>query len=128
MSYESSKSVWYGKLKTSSSVSPVIFDPKLPHVPGRVYLFNADRKAIVQYVREKVDALLEEFTDAELKGIKQDIDAEWKKARKAFMAAQPKPAIPSKRQPSKTVVETQVDDDIDEGDLPADWDSDFDED
>ena len=79
------KVVWYGKLKLDTKATPVIFDPVLsPSIKGCIYLYNAERDAIVQYTWNIVQGLLQDVDKAEKTRIKKEYDAKWKAARKKF--------------------------------------------
>lgn len=82
----SSMSIWYGRLKTSKSTTIVIFDPTLPKAPnGQVYLYNAERGAIIKYVAKIVTPLLEDIDKTELGEIKKALKKPWGAVRKAFI-------------------------------------------
>lgn len=79
------KVVWYGKLKVDSKATPVIFDPLLvPSIKGCIYLYNAERDAIVQYTWNIVQGLLVDVDKTEKATIKKAFDGKWKAARKKF--------------------------------------------
>lgn len=79
------KVVWYGKLKVDSKTTPVIFDPMItPSIKGCIYLYNADRDAIVQYTWDIVQRLLVDLDKSEKNTVKKALDAKWKAARKKF--------------------------------------------
>jgi len=79
------KVVWYGKMKVGSDATPVIFDPLLvPSIKGCVYLYNAERDAIIQYTWKIVQGLLVDVDKSEKATIKKTLDAKWKAARKKF--------------------------------------------
>ena len=79
------KVVWYGKMKVDSKSIPVIFDPLItPSIKGCIYLYNAERDAIVQYTWDIVQRLLEDLDKTEKNTIKKDLDAKWKAARRKF--------------------------------------------
>lgn len=79
------KVVWYGKLKVDSKATPVIFDPQItPSIKGCIYLYNAERDAIVQYTWDIVQRLLVDVDKTEKNALKKSLDAKWKAARKKF--------------------------------------------
>lgn len=79
------KVVWYGMLKLDSKLTPVIFDPQItPSIKGCIYLYNADRDAIVQYTWDIVQRLLVDLDKTEKNNLKKSLDAKWKAARKKF--------------------------------------------
>lgn len=82
----STMSIWYGRLKTAKSTTVVIFDPTLPKAPnGQIYLYNADRGAIIKYVETVVTPLLEDVDNTELGEIKKALKKRWASVRKAFI-------------------------------------------
>ena len=83
------KVVWYGKLKMDSKVIPVVYDPLItPSIKGCIYLYNAERDAIVQYAWNIVKDLLVDVDKVEKSTLKKGVDAKWKTARKKFTKSQ----------------------------------------
>jgi hypothetical protein len=79
------KVVWYGKLKIDSKAIPVVYDPLIvPSIKGCIYLYNAERDAIIQYTWDIVRELLVDVDRTEKGTIKKSVDAKWKAARKKF--------------------------------------------
>ncbi|MEZ5570855.1 MAG: hypothetical protein R3E64_02435 [Halioglobus sp.] len=79
------KVVWYGKIKLDSKKIPVIYDPLItPSIKGCIYLYNAERDAIIQYTWKIVESLLCDVDKTEKAAIKKSLDAKWKAARKRF--------------------------------------------
>lgn len=99
------KTPWYGKLETSSGTTKVIFDAKITAPQGRIYLYNADRRAIVQYVEEKVRLVLKDVDKEEQKAIKKELEKEWKAARSEFLSREfiplKLPKVEEKKQPDR---------------------------
>ncbi|MCL2917879.1 hypothetical protein [Shewanella litorisediminis] len=80
------KQVWWGVLKTARGTSIVIHDNQLPEASaGRVYLYNTERKAIIEYVEDIVKPNLHELDEAGLKAAESNFSGEWKAARASFM-------------------------------------------
>ena len=72
-------------MKVGSDATVVIFDPLLvPSIKGCVYLYNAERDAIIQYTWKIVQGLLVDVDKSEKATIKKTFDAKWKAARKKF--------------------------------------------
>jgi len=72
-------------LKVDSQLTPVIFDPQItPSIKGCIYLYNADRDAIVQYTWDIVQRLLVDMDKSQKATLKKSLDAKWKAARKKF--------------------------------------------
>jgi hypothetical protein len=81
-----SSRVWVGLLVTEKDQTPVVYDPTLPGVPsGQVYLFNADRGALVPYKKDIVSRYLREVSPEERRQMRSAVSAAWKAARKDFV-------------------------------------------
>ena len=126
----SKKSVWYGRLETNSSNIPVIYDPGLPEPPtGQIYLYNAERDAILKYVADIVKPLLKNYEKSERQQIEKTLRKKWKSARKAFLneygnrVAQPRKRKSTVAVPAQQEQEPEVE--IDKSD--EDWSDDFDD-
>lgn len=88
MSSVSSDSVWYGMLETSRFSTVVIRDDSLPEsLSGRIYLYNADRDQIVEYVESIVNARLRPLDDQERSAAVKSLDKKYKATRKKFLAS-----------------------------------------
>jgi len=106
-----SNKTWYGMLVTSKSSSPVIFDPKLPAAPtGQVYLYNMERKAIVQYLWSAVKERLQDLPAQEKQQIKQLSEKDWKAARKEFLRNNQSKLAPATRTRSAPAAPLQSND------------------
>ncbi|MCL1075451.1 hypothetical protein [Shewanella dokdonensis] len=80
------KQVWYGELRTARGNAIVIHDNQLPEASaGRIYLYNTQRKAIVEYVEAIVKPNLYELSDEQLKTAESEFAGAWKSARAEFM-------------------------------------------
>jgi hypothetical protein len=119
---------WKGVLASSRGNSIVFRDASLPEAaPGRVYLYNADRGAVVEYVAEIVSAKLRDFTDAEAAALDAGIEKKWKTARDAFIREQRGRSSSSSTKGKKSSdeeVETNIDDielDVVDGSMEDDW-------
>jgi hypothetical protein len=126
------KQVWYGELRTSKGNAVVIHDNQLPDAsPGRIYLYNTDRKAIVEYVEDIVRVNLHELDDAGCKAAESTFAAEWKAARAVFMEKHQarislsniKESAPVRK--AKVEVEPEVESSA--ADFDDDWSDDFDD-
>lgn len=118
------KSVWYGRLNTSSSSTPVIYDPGLPPPPtGQIYLYNAERNAILKYAATVVEPLLHGLEKGEHKMIEKALGKKWRSVRKTFLRDHARP-LPSKGKQKEIkpagdelMIDDQTDDDWTEIDL-----------
>lgn len=81
------KDVWYGLLKTKKGSVPVVYNPKLPEPPrNQIYLYNADKNAVLVYVKDKVAALLVDYDSAEAaQQAEKELKNKWKEACKEFL-------------------------------------------
>ena len=123
-------SVWYGRLETTSSNLPVIYDPGLPDPPtGQIYLYNAERDAILKYVADIVKPLLKNYEESERQQIEKTLRKKWKSARKAFLneygsrMAQPRKRKSTVAAPAQP--DPEIDIEIEKSD--DDWSDDFDD-
>ncbi len=100
---------WYGKLETSTRFMLVIFDPKLPPAPtGQVYLFNAERGAIVQYMWSVVSERLRDLTAEEQKAAQGQLEQAWKTARRNFLKVN-QHLVFAKERPAKVAAKRHTD-------------------
>ena len=93
------KGNWYGKLKIGTKSVPVIYDHRLlPGIKGCIYLYNAERDAIVQYVWDIVKDRLASVENDERKSMKAALDARWRQRRREFTRGRPLPSGSSRKQ------------------------------
>jgi hypothetical protein len=72
-------------MKLGATVTPVVYDPLIvPSIKGCIYLYNAERDAIIQYTWDIVRDLLVDVDKTDKGALKKSIDAKWKAARKKF--------------------------------------------
>ncbi|MGL6124792.1 MAG: hypothetical protein ACRC1W_17765 [Shewanella sp.] len=128
------KQVWYGELRTSKGNAIVVHDNQLPDAsPGRVYLYNADRDAIIEYVEDIVKVNLYDLDEAALKAAETKCGGAWKAARAQFMSKHQaridlnnvKETAPVRK--AKPEVEPEVESDAVGVDFDDDWADDFDD-
>ncbi|MGI2258916.1 hypothetical protein [Shewanella sp. GXUN23E] len=126
------KQVWIGELRTSRGNTVVIHDNQLPDASsGRIYLYNTDRKAIVEYVEEIVRPNLHELDEAAIKAAESAFSADWKRVRAEFLGKRPKVDELGENAPApkKAKAEAEADDDDFDEDFGDDWsDDDFEDD
>lgn len=94
--------LWYGYLEAGNKSSAVIRDDRLDTGSHKtVFLFNLERKQIIEYTREIVDPKLRELKPSEAKLI-DELNAAYTEARRAFKHAQARPLnIPERGAPAK---------------------------
>ncbi|AUD59022.1 hypothetical protein AYJ58_05745 [Shewanella sp. Pdp11] len=128
------KQVWYGELRTSKGNAIVVHDNQLPDAsPGRIYLYNTDRDAIIEYVEDIVKVNLYDLDEAALKAAEAKFGGAWKAARSQFMVKHQaridlnnvKETAPVRK--AKPEVDPEVESDAVIVDLEDDWVDDFDD-
>ena len=81
--------VWYGELRTSRGNSIVIHDQALPEASsGRIYLYNSNRQAIIEYVQDIVESNLHDLDEVSLKQAQKNYSDAWKSAKSDFLNQQ----------------------------------------
>ncbi|OUR73300.1 hypothetical protein A9Q78_04030 [Methylophaga sp. 41_12_T18] len=79
---------WYGELRTQRGNAIIIRDNELPTAPtGRMYLYNTDRDAFVEYDEIIVSDKLFPLDDDEQREAEHDYGQAWLTARTKFMRA-----------------------------------------
>ena len=82
----SKKPIWIGELRTSRGITVVIHDSQLPEASyGRIYLYNTDRNAIVEYVDEIVKPNLYDIDESAVRDAECKFSERWKATRNEFM-------------------------------------------
>lgn len=128
------KQLWYGELRTARGNVVVIHDNQLPEAsPGRVFFYNTQRKAIVEYVEDIVKPNLYELSDEQRQAAESDFGGDWKTARSAFMAKQQtrinlanvKDTAPASSRKAKP--EPELDDDDSDVEVTAGGNDDYDD-
>lgn len=114
-SSKSKNSVWHGFLEAGNRSSPVIRDDKLETGSTKtMFLFNLERREILEYSREIVEPKLRELKPAETKLIKA-LDAAYSEARRNFKDRHARTLnIPEHGGPAHRPMESRSDEDIDQ--------------
>lgn len=127
--------LWFGKLETKRNASVVIRDNSLPEaLKGRMYLYNAERDQIVEYVEEIVGSKLRELSQTEIDSLGKELDKNFKAARKAFLKVHGGGSnvlnLRDEATPAKPVAKKDdlVEIGSDDSDMDADVDDDIDDD
>jgi len=82
---------WYGQIQSSRGNIIVISDDQLPAAnKGRIYLYNTERDAIVEYDEAIVSPKLVALSEEEAQQVKAKFDKAWEITRKQFIRAQTK--------------------------------------
>jgi hypothetical protein len=114
-SSKSKNSVWHGYLEAGNRSSPVIHDDKLETGSAKtMFLFNLERREILEYSREIVEPKLRELKSSEIKLIKA-LDAAYTDARRHFKDRRARALnIPEHGGPAQRPMESRSDEDIDQ--------------
>lgn len=87
---------WVGWMENERERTPVMYDPTLPGVPtGQVYLYHADRGALVPYQRRIVVGFLRDADGEERKELRRVMNAGWKRARREFLRGRTVRRVPA---------------------------------
>jgi len=120
MSNDFGSGVWYGELRATRGSVVVIRDDQLPEAnKGRVYLYNTERDAIVQYDEAIVCPKLFPLDPEQQKEAEAKYNASWEAARKQLIRTHGKPSATSaenKKSISEDLLPTDDDDTLDEDD------------
>lgn len=119
MSYDFGTGVWYGELRATRGNTIVIRDDQLPEPnKGRIYLYNTERDAIIQYDDAIVCPKLFPLDAQQQKDAESKYSASWEAARKQLVRAHGKPSAHAEGKKSVTddLYPTDDDDVIDEDD------------
>ena len=92
---------WYGELRTQKGNTIIIRDDQLPAArTGRMYLYNTDRDAVIEYDETIVGPKIFELSQDEQKQAEVDYGQSWQVAREVFMHLHGKgPAPPPPPEP-----------------------------
>lgn len=83
--------LWYGYLEAGNKSSFVVRDDRLETGSRKtMFLFNLERKQIIEYTREIVEPKLRELKPAEAKHV-DELTAAYNEARRAFKHAHARP-------------------------------------
>jgi hypothetical protein len=114
MSYDFGSGVWYGELRASKGNTIVIRDDQLPEAnKGRVYLYNTDRDAIIQYDETIVCEKLFPLDEAAQKEAESKFKSSWEAARKQLVRSQARSSSQSESKKSMASDLLPSDDDDD---------------
>jgi hypothetical protein len=114
-STKTKNSVWHGYLEAGNRSSPVIRDEKLETGSTKtMFLFNLERREILEYSREIVEPKLRELNPTESKLIKT-LDAAYVEARRNFRDRRARLLnVPGHGGPARQAVDSGGDEDIDQ--------------
>jgi len=119
-SAKTKNSLWYGFLEAGNRSSAVIRDEKLETGSTKtMFLFNLERREILEYSRDIVEPKLRELKPAESKLVKE-LDAAYVEARRTFKDRRARSLnIPehgvAARRPAESQGDEEIDEFIDEG-------------
>jgi hypothetical protein len=111
--------VWYGELRALKGNTIVIRDDQLPAPQqGRIYLYNTERDAIIQYDESIVAPKLFALDEQQRKEAEARFEKSWLKTSDQFMRSHRKFALSDKADTGKPFEEELLqDDDNDDDDL-----------
>jgi hypothetical protein len=114
-SAKTKNSLWYGFLEAGNRSSAVIRDEKLETGSSKtMFLFNLERREILEYSRDIVEPKLRELKPAESKLVK-DLDAAYAEARRTFKDRRARTLnIPEHGVAARRPMESQGDEEIEE--------------
>jgi hypothetical protein len=114
-SAKTKNSLWYGFLEAGNRSSAVIRDEKLETGSAKtMFLFNLERREILEYSRDVVEPKLRELKSAEAKLIKE-LDAAYVEARRNFKDRRARTLnIPEHGAAARRPMESQGDEDVDD--------------
>ena len=114
---------WYGEIRATKGNIIVINDAQLPKANnGRIYLYNTQRGAFVEYDESIVSSKLFELGPEQRKEAKMQFQAGWEEACKQFMRSHGKFSDNNDKKVVKKVEEidlsdeNDIDDSIDDDD------------
>lgn len=114
-----SANTWYGEIQSTKGRIIVIRDDELPVAnKGRMYLYNVDRDAIIEYDEAIVSPKLLELSEEEQKQVKAKHTKAWEAARKQFIRAHTKTSATTatRKMDSSDLMPTDDDDTSDDDD------------
>ncbi len=107
--------VWYGEIRAARGNVVVIRDPQLPQANnGRIYLYNTQRSAFVEYDESIVTPKLFALVDQQKIDAENQFQADWDAAYKQFMRSHGKYSANGNKENSKKVEEIDLPDENDE--------------
>lgn len=88
MAKTNDSAVWYGELRTKRGNTVVIRDDELPPAAsGRIYLYNTEREAMVEYDKTIVSDKLFELEAEQQEQAEKQYKSGWEAARKQLTKA-----------------------------------------
>ncbi len=115
--------VWYGEIRAEKGNVIVIRDSLLPEAShGRIYLYNTQRNAFVQYDESIVTPKLFPLEDKQRQEAEKQFHTDWETAYKQFMRSHGKFSASNHQENDNKVEEIELPDDDDIDDDLADDD------
>tara|TARA_R110002049_G_scaffold65772_3_gene172399 strand:- start:1931 stop:2296 length:366 start_codon:yes stop_codon:yes gene_type:complete len=103
---------WYGEIQSSRGNIIVIRDEQLPPAnKGRMYLYNTDRDAVIEYDQAIVAPKLVELSEEDKQQVIAKHTKAWEAARKQFIRAHTKTTTTSNRKTESSLDLLPSDDD-----------------
>jgi len=112
MSKKTVSGVWYGELRTKRGNTIVIRDDELPSaIQGRIYLYNTEREALVQYEEALVSDKLVELDAEQQKQVEKQFKSGWEEAKEQLLKVNGKSTPVTKKVAKIKPVDGGVDED-----------------
>lgn len=131
MKNSKNSAISYCELRTAKGNSVVIHDNRiLSEQQGRIYLYNTDKNALIQYDESIVSSKLFPLDDDQLAQAIKDHKSEWDAARKQYIREHTKAHQISSDVKQTNIDELLSDDDsnMDDSDVNVDDDDNYDDD
>jgi hypothetical protein len=107
--------VWYGEIRAARGNVIVIRDTELPQASnGRIYLYNTERGAFVEYDETIVSPKLFELEETQRSDAEKQFQVDWDVAYKQFMRSHGKFAANATKENDKKVEKIELPDDDDD--------------
>lgn len=108
---------WYGEIQSSRGNIMVIRDNQLPPAnKGRMYLYNVDRDAVIEYDETIVTPKLVELSEEDKQQVKAKHTKAWEAARKQFVRAHTKTSTTTTNRKTESSLDLLPTDDDDTSD------------
>jgi hypothetical protein len=108
---------WYGEIQSTRGNIIVIRDNQLPPAnKGRMYLYNTDRDAVIEYDEIIVTPKLVELSEEDKQQVKAKHTKAWEVARKQFVRAHTKTSATTTNRKTESSLNLLPSDDDDSSD------------
>jgi len=109
MAKQNDSAIWYGELRTKRGNTIIIKDDELPPATqGRIYLYNTEREAMIEYDAVIVADKLFELDDEQTKQAEKQFKSSWEAAKKRLTKANGKGSEENEDKPEKPKEDTLI--------------------